>query len=425
MKGSVYKRCQCPVQRNAKGERLACKIKHGSWTYIADAGHDPATGRRRQLRGSGFATKGEAEAALAELVDSVGKGTTAHDGRQTFKAYLEGWIIEKERNGLRPTTARGYRAHIDDLIVPMIGNVRLRDVRPTHIELVLREAAKATEKRKMGPASIRRLHATMRSALATAKTLRLISFNPAVDVELPSTKKFRVHPWEPAELGAFLDHAASDDFGSLFEVIAATGLRRGEAVGLRWDDVDLEVGKLVVRQQLVAITTKSECPYCGAQHRGVVFGRPKTASGEDRVVELDGGVLGVLLAHRLRQDAERATWGDAYSDHGLVFARQDGTPIVPDRVTKRFVELTAEAKLRPVRLHDLRHGQASLMLAAGIEMSVISKRLGHSTIALTNDTYSHLLEGVGRDAAERAAALIPRAAKASGPRNARNPQRFR
>src|ERR1700712_400452 len=119
------------------------------------------------------------------------------------------------------------------------------------------------------------------------------------------------------------------------------------------------------------------------------------------------------MAHRLQQDAERATWGAVYSDHGLVFAREDGTPIAPERVTKRFAQLVRAAGLRPIRLHDLRHGQASLMLAAGVPMGVVSKRLGHSTITLTSDTYSHLLEGVGRDAAERAAALVPRAAKVS------------
>jgi integrase len=119
------------------------------------------------------------------------------------------------------------------------------------------------------------------------------------------------------------------------------------------------------------------------------------------------------MAHRLQQDSERATWGAAYSDHGLVFAREDGTPIAPQRVTKRFAQLVSAAGLRPIRLHDLRHGQASLMLAAGVPIAVVSKRLGHSTITLTSDTYSHMLQGVGRDAAERAAALVPLAPKAS------------
>ena len=381
---------------------------------MADAGRDPKTGKRRQIKRSGFTTRVEAERALAELVDSVSKGTMAHDERQTLAHFLAEWLAEKERHGLRPTTLRSYRHHIDGLIVPLLGRERLRDLRPTYVEQLLREAAKPGNSRNMGPASIRRVHATLRSALATAKRRRLITFNPAVDVELPSAPRPRARPWEPAELGAFLDSIASDRLAPLFELIAGTGLRRGEAVGLRWADVDLERAQLVVRQQIVGLDgQQAPCPYCGGQHLGAVFGRPKTASGEDRVVELDGGVAGVLLAHRLQQDAERATWGAAYSDHGLVFAREDGSPIAPERVTKRFGQMISAAGLRPIRLHDLRHGQASLMLAAGVPMAVVSKRLGHSTIALTSDTYSHMLEGVGRDAAERAAALVPRAPKAA------------
>lgn len=148
-----------------------------------------------------------------------------------------------------------------------------------------------------------------------------------------------------------------------------------------------------------------------ASIRQGVHGRaPPTAwrLGPWRTVELDRGTIGVLLAHRLQQDQERRVRGRAYVEHGLVFARADGQPISPEMVSKRFRELALAAGLRPVRLHDLRHGAASRRLAAGAELSVISKQLGHSTITLTSNTYSHLLEDVGRQAAERAMALVPR-----------------
>jgi integrase len=249
---------------------------------------------------------------------------------------------------------------------------------------------------KAGPSTVRRVHATLRSALATAQRRRLVPYNAAVDVELPKVSRPKVRPWEPAELGKFLDHAAGDRLGTLYEVMAATGLRRGEACGLRWQDVDLERGRLVVRQQVVVL---------GHDLR---FGPPKTSSGEARVVDLDDGTVGALLGHRLAQDAGRAEWGPAYADHDLVFTRENGEPLHPERVTKRFLQLVDAAGVRKVRLHDLRHGQASLMLAAGVPLAVVSKRLGHSGVGITSDTYSHLLEGVGREAAERAAALVPR-----------------
>jgi integrase len=237
-----------------------------------------------------------------------------------------------------------YREHIEDYIIPAIGGVRLRDVRPGHIEQVLAFVARPRPgRRSAGPASVRRVHGTVRSAFGTAKRRRLIAFNPAVDVDLPPAPRPKVRPWEPAELGAFLDHAAADPFATLFEVIAATGVRRGEAL----DGPD------------------HLCPSCGGVHRRLLLGPPKTRSGDARIVDLDSGTPGALIAHRLRQDAERSVWGDTYSDHGLVFAREDGAPMAPERVSKRFAELAKAVGLRPIRL-DLRHGQASLMLAAGV-----------------------------------------------------------
>jgi integrase len=405
MKGSISKRCPCPVERNARGQRVACKKDHGSWTVVLDAGPDPLTGKRRQIRRSNLRTKREAEDKLAEILDDANKGMMAVDQGLTVTSYLSTWMADKKTRGMRPSTAKTYQGHIDNYIVPAIGSRRLKDVRPDDIDRVLRRVTASA-------ATVQRVHSTMRSAFATAKKRRLISFNPATDVELPTVSRAKVRPWEPAELGKFLDYAAKDVlFGSIFEVIAATGLRRGEAAGLRWTDVDIEGGKLIIRQQIVSLPGKDHdpCPYCGGQHLCALFGKPKTASGEERVVDLDSTTIGVLMAHRLSQDAARVAWGDAYSDHGLVFAREDGTPIPPQTITKVFNGLVLALKLRKIRLHDLRHGQASLMLAAGVPMAVVSKRLGHSTISLTSDTYSHLLEGIGRDAAERASALVPRA----------------
>ena len=168
-----------------------------------------------------------------------------------------------------------------------------------------------------GPSTVRRVHATLRSALSDAKRRRLVSYNAAVDVALPKAARPKVQPWEPAELGRFLDHAAGDRLGMLFEVMAASGLRRGEACGLRWADVDLERGRLVVRQQVVMIGHE------------LMTGPPKTASGDARVVDLDDGTVGALLGHRLAQDAERAEWGQAWRDAApfgdLVFRREDGS----------------------------------------------------------------------------------------------------
>lgn len=224
---------------------------------------------------------------------------------------------------------------------------------------------------------------------------KLLPDNPALGVELEPVRRPRRQPYEPEELGRFLDEAGRHRLGPLFEVMALTGLRRGEACGPRRVDVDLQRGRPTDRQQVVR------------QSGRLVAGPPKTRSGEDRRVDLDGGTIGVLLAHQLAQQEERRSLERPASD-GLVFTWPDGSGYSPDYVSRPFTLVAQRAGVPVTRLHDLRHGSGWLQLAAGVPIAVVSQRLDHATITLTADTYSHLLEGVGRDAAERAAALVPR-----------------
>jgi integrase len=299
-----------------------------------------------------------------------------------------------------------YDQHIGDLWAPALGRLDVGAVRRGHIEAALDglDCSAATKVRYL---------ATLKSALHDALREGLVTVNAATLARVESGKRPKVRPLEPEGLGRLLDHLAADPLGVLYETIASTGLRRGEALGLRWDDVDLERGQLVVRRQVVQLAGAHPCGFCEAEHRGVVFATPKTASGDARIVALDSVTVGTLMGHRLRQDAERSTWGDAYADHGLVFAAGTGGPLRPDEVTKRFAELCDEAGVRRVRLHDLRHGRASLLLAAGVDIAVVSKIMGHGSISITADTYSHMIANMGKAAAEAASALVPRARRDS------------
>jgi integrase len=202
-----------------------------------------------------------------------------------------------------------------------------------------------------------------------------------------------VQPWSAAELASFLNHVAGDRLGPLFEVIAACGLRRGEALGVRWSDVDLTNRVVYIRQTLNDVNGH------------LVFTRPKTRSSEASV-PLTERAVGALLDQRLRQDTLRAEWAESYEDGDLVFARESGEPLRPDFVTKRFRALAVTAGLRHVRLHDLRHGAASLMLSAGVPMAIVSKMLRHSSIGITVDTYGHLSEETARTASDAIGALL-------------------
>jgi integrase len=311
MKGSVYKRCGCPPELDGRGRgrRRACRLPHGSWCFVADV-PVAGTGKRRQVRRSGFVTKALAEEALASHLEQAARMPASHDGGQRVGEYLDAWLEAKAAAGLRDNTLFGYRHHVEHFLKPHLGHLRLRDLHPTHVEALLVALGQPQPDRKpLGAASVRRVHATLRSALSSAKRKRLIPYNPAVDLDLPRVSRPKVRPWQAAELGRFLDVARADRLSPVFELMAATGVRRGEALGLRWDDVDLDRADLVVRRQLLQVAdqpSRRPCPYCGVTHTLVVFGRPKTSSGEDRLVEFDSGTVRVLRAHQEAQEQERA-----------------------------------------------------------------------------------------------------------------------
>lgn len=360
----------------------------GPWSYYLLIGRDEV-GKRRQVTRSGFATKHAAQAALRDLLARE-DAEIAELHRLTVSAYLKQWLDSKRK--IRPTTRRGYESHVRLYLGPHLGRVMLAELRPHHLDAMYAALAKGTDR---SPATVHRVHATLRSALNAALKRRLIPWNPALHVELPSAGRPETSVWTPEQLGHFLDEIVSHRLSALFHLVALAGLRRGEALGLRWVDVDLDTGTASITQQLLDT---------GA---GLAFGPPKTRSGV-RTVSLDVGTVQVLLRHAERQSAERRAWGDAWVDQGLVFTRENGNALRPDYVSRLFLRLAASAALPRIRLHDLRHTSASLALAAGVPMKVVSDRLGHSSTSITADLYTHVVPAVSRDAADRIAAMVPR-----------------
>jgi integrase len=209
-----------------------------------------------------------------------------------------------------------------------------------------------------------------------------------VDSELATAKA-----WQVADLKTFLGYVKDDRLHPLWLTLALTGLRRGEALRLLWRDVDLKTGRLLVRRSLVPVNAD------------VVVSEPKTRKGH-RSVTLDPVKVSVLKAWRRRQRDERLEWGPAWTNTGLVFTREDGSAWRPERITQIFAALVKKVKVPPIALHGLRHTYATLALAAGIHPKVVSERLGHSTVALTMDVYSHAIPAMEEEAASRIAALV-------------------
>jgi integrase len=385
-------------QRHRKqcGQTGACRCP---WSYLVEVppGID---GRRRQITKSGFAGQRQAKAARDAVLAEHRAGQIVDNRRVTVATYLRGWLDAKVSAGsIAVKTEQSYRDHIERFFLPIIGTTRLAELTPRHIDQMFRQIS--AEHPRLSPSSLGRIRATLRSALNAAVKRGEVARNAALHVEMPTARRTPVRPWEPWEVAAFLDAPTvrAHRLHPLFHVAVMTGLRRGELAGLRWEDIDLDGARLSVRQQVVAL---------GA---ATFTTAPKTASGEHRIVDLDAGTVAVLRMTRRDQTTTRLAWGPAWTDTGLVFTHEDGTGWHPDSIGQAFRRLVRSVQLdgeplRPVRFHDLRHAQASLMLAAGVPMAVVSKRLGHSQLSITADTYSHLVGGIGGAAAEAAAALV-------------------
>jgi integrase len=221
--------------------------------------------------------------------------------------------------------------------------------------------------------------------------------NPAQHVEVVAHSRPTVHVWDAATTGLFLDATARSDYGALWHLIASFGLRRGEAAGLRWSDLDLELGVAVIAVQRTQVG------------RQIYEAAPKTRAGA-RTLSLDAGTVEVLRDQQRRQRVAQVEWGSAWVDSGLVFTMPDGRGLQPQYLTRLFARACRDGGFPVIRLHDLRHTSASLGLAAGETLVEVSKRLGHSQLAITADTYTHVLPVVALSSSERRAALIPRAA---------------
>jgi len=215
-----------------------------------------------------------------------------------------------------------------------------------------------------------------------------------VHVELPAERRTVVIVWTPPQVARFLQASKNHRLYALFHLAVMTGMRRGEIAGLRWEDLDLDARYLQVNQQRVRIGNRT------------VIGPPKTKTGT-RTVALDAVTVAVMQRHRDAQHEESYVWSDRWVSTGYVFTKRDGRPLYPEEINVAFNRLIGLAGLPRIRFHDLRHTSASLALAAGVQMKVVSERLGHSTTGITADLYTHVSPAVAHAAADAIAAIVP------------------
>jgi len=456
MGDAAYKRCLC---RDDTGRELGARCpklrrkdgswnpNHGSWYFALELPRGQGGRRRPRMRRGGFDTRDEALKAREIAKATLGRGIDP-SVRLTVGQFLTDWLTS--RVDLKPTTRRNYTFSINTYLIPLIGHIELGRLRPEQVAEAFATIRQWNEQlaegkpvrkfqRHVGPAAMQRIRAVLRSALKDAMASRLIDFNPAGLVRMPvegdrrpltwtservrafqrayeqalaaapggrgdkaftvwRTMALRPGPvmvWTPEDTGKFLDHVSGHRLAPLFEMVALTGMRRGEICGLRWQDVDLESGQIRIVGARVQVGWE------------VAESTPKSEAGK-REFPVDAGTVAVLKAWRLRQRKERFAWGDDWIDSGgLVFTRENGEAWHPDAITDTFERLAFAGGLPPVRLHDLRHGHITYLLAQKIDPRVIGDRVGHSGTKMTRD-YAAVLSDVAQEAADLGARVIPR-----------------
>ena len=356
----------------------------------------PVLHRRREWH-SGYKTKGEANKALVAMLGEADKGIHVEPSTLTVRSYVETqWLRSLETSNLRESTVEMYRRSVRSYVLPHLGALKLRDVTPARVAAWL-ETLKAAG---IGDRTIEVAAITAGKLFRSAFDRELISRNPCDNA---AVREARPHPkakaptvWSTEETKRFLDSQAGDRLFALWRVAATTGLRRGELAALRWSDLDLNAGSLRVSHTLAVVGYK------------VAESEPKTEKSR-RTVGLDSATVSALKAHRTRQAEEMFAIGRRPGKDGYVFtANPQGDAFHPQRFTQILEAKAKAAGLPPIHLHCLRHGHATHALEAGVPMKVVQERLGHSSIAITSDIYSHVLAATDQAAAAQVAAVLDR-----------------
>lgn len=391
----------------SSGRRGSVKqAENGSWYFIIDVpsselGSDGKP-KRKQTRRRGFKTRREAQAELTRVLGSLEKQEYIAPQNQTLGEFLETTWLPAAEHTVKPLTFQGYRRALRlHVISRPISAMKLQQIDGPTLNLLYGQLlAGEGMKSPLGVKSVRNIATILHRAFRDAMRWQAVARNP-VDASDPPRPDHRseMQTWTAAELHTFLEAAREHRHSALWWILGTTGMRRGEALGLRWSDIDLDKGEIKVRRALVS------------GEGGKMWSSTKTRAGR-RSVSIDAETVAVLKVHRARQNEEKLALGAGYLDDDLVTAQVDGESVGPPRITEQFGRLLTSAGLRHIRLHDLRHTYATLALEAGVNPKVVQEALGHSHVSVTLGIYSHVSQSMLASTAELLAAIRKAAGEA-------------
>ena len=385
------------ARRRAAGDGSIYRRKDGRWTGEITVAVDG--GRvRRYIYGK---TQREVRERLQQAREDVRLGVTPAPERLTVADHLRGWL-ETVRPTIRATTFVSYEGHVRLHIVPILGRIPLGKLTPADVRRLLAHRLEAGA----SPRSAQYTYTVLSRALRQAERDGDIRRNVAALVSPPRVERHEISPLDPNQARTLLDAAQGDRLHALYAVATALGLRQGEALALRWREIDLDAGILRVTATLQRVPVMLRGPDDGGRGTRYRLEPPKTTRSR-RTLPLPGMVTSALRDHRVRQLEERLAAGGAWQDGwDLVFTTTIGTPLDARNVSRAFTNLLQRAGLPRIRFHDLRHSAATLMLAQGVDARTIMETLGHSQIGITMNTYAHVLPAMQRDAADLMDAVL-------------------
>lgn len=368
--------------------RGSIRKKDNAWQYTVDIGNDPVTGKRKRKSKGGFRTKKECEKALAEIITELEKGDYFEISKITFENYLYKWI-ENYKSNLSPRTYQRYIDDIKNYISKYLGKIDLNELKPLHIQQFYKFCL---EDLKLSPTTVIHFHAVIHKSLDQAVKWQIIKSNVANAVTKPKKIRKEMIVWNQKDVNLILDRLKGMTIYYPVLLAVTTGMRRGEILGLTWDNIDFEKEVIYVQKQLQKINDQ------------LILVQPKTKRSI-RKITLPNNIIPLLKELRKEQFKNKLYFGENYNSDDFVICQNDGRPYDPSYITKNFGRIirriSKQLNVPVISFHDLRHTHATLLLKAGVNPKVVAERLGHTTVSMTLDTYSHVLPDLQQEVAEK------------------------
>lgn len=351
-----------------------------SWYFVLER---IVEGRRKQIKKRGFKTKKDAQRALVEVESDLFKGTYVEPSKLLFKDYLSDWMKDK-RHSISSQTVAVSESYLRTHIIPLLGDIPMSKLTSLAIQRFITEL----KDKGLADSTVKRIYNIVNTSLYKAEKMLIIPKNVAALVDKPKVRKGEIRVWDVDEVRQFLDLAKGSRYYVAFHLAVATGMRQGEILGLRWKDIDFFNKTVSIRQTL--------------SHDGKELLAGAKTSSSVRSIAIDDETVAALQKHR----EEKLKSGNVNNNLGLVICTSTGNQTLPRSLSKVWDTLRNKSNLPKIKFHDLRHTHASLLLKQNVHPKIVSERLGHSSIQMTLDTYSHLLPNMQQDAAKELGKIL-------------------